>query len=208
MSEPIITDSNDFAQIIPFTNVPADDDLWIDEWCHRMDEARAVFIDAEIKRHTVLIQDAREKHNHHNNIENYCREHDIRIVRKVLNVGDYCLAYVDDTGQILLKGKISVDVKAGGLQELVSDLQRDRRQFDKKYSKCYKDGVQLFVLVEEPIKTLNDLVSWKAAYSKLTGRELLDYIHKVKVSYGVRFVFCDKKDTAETLMRILRGKYE
>ena len=156
----------------------------------------------------MLIQDAREKHNHHNNIENYCREHDIRIVRKVLNVGDYCLAYVDDTGQILLKGKISVDVKAGGLQELVSDLQRDRRQFDKKYSKCYKDGVQLFVLVEEPIKTLNDLVSWKAAYSKLTGRELLDYIHKVKVSYGVRFVFCDKKDTAETLMRILRGKYE
>ena len=44
MSEPIITDSNDFAQIIPFTNVPADDDLWIVEWCHRMDEARAVFI--------------------------------------------------------------------------------------------------------------------------------------------------------------------
>lgn len=147
-----------------------------------------------LSKKIILIEDTRNKIGKHNNIFKYCKEHDIEIQRKVLNVGDYMLP----------QGTIAVDTKQS-LSELANDLYTDKLAFNKKYKKCLKDGIKLIVLVEEPIKDLNELVAWKSKHSRINGRLLLDMIHTIQASYGVKFVFCDKKNTGETLLKLLKG---
>lgn len=153
----------------------------------------------------IMVQDQREKRSHHNNIEFYCAEHGLQIIRKRLNVGDYRLADVDECGNIIYLNNISVDVKGGGLAELAQDLYRDKLAFNKKYKKCLIDGIKLVVLIEEEVKSLSDLVSWRSKHTRITGRFLLMMMETVKRSFGVEFYFCKKEDTGENIIRLLKG---
>lgn len=142
----------------------------------------------------ILYQDQREKRGHHNSVENYCREHNITIIRKRLNVGDYMFP----------DGKIAVDTKQD-LAELANDLYRDKLAFNKKYKKCLQDGIKLIVLVEENVKSLKDIVNWRNLHGKVSGRMLLDLMQTVRVSYGCEFKFCDKKNVGENIIALLNG---
>lgn len=141
----------------------------------------------------ILIEDSRNKIGKHNNIFKYCKEHGIEIQRKVLNVGDYMLP----------QGTTAVDTKAD-IEELACDLHRDKLALNKKYKKCLKDGIKLIVLIEQPIKDLNDLLKWKSRHSRINGSYLVEMIHTIKVSYGVRFVFCSPQKTAQKLLELLK----
>ena len=151
----------------------------------------------------IMVQDAREKKSKHSNIENYCREHNIPIVRKMLDVGDYRLATINNTGQLEYINNRALDTKGGGALELANDLYRDKLQFNKKYKKCYNQGIELYVLVEQEIKSLNDILSWSSPHSKISGKMLYDMIDRVRKSYGVKFVFCRKENVAQTIINIL-----
>lgn len=141
----------------------------------------------------ILIEDSRNKIGKHNNIFKYCKEHGIEIQRKVLNVGDYMLP----------QGTTAVDTKAD-IEELASDLHRDKLALNKKYKKCLKDGIKLIVLIEQPIKDINELLKWKSHHSRINGSYLVEMIHTIKVSYGVRFVFCSPQKTAQKLLELLK----
>jgi hypothetical protein len=150
-----------------------------------------------------MVQDAREKKSKHNNIEDYCREHNIPIVRKMLDVGDYRLATINNKGQIEYINNRALDTKALGILELCSDLYQDKVNFNRKYRKCYEQGIELYVLVEQEIKSLNDILSWSSPHSKISGRMLYEMIDRVRKSYGVKFVFCRKENVAQTIINIL-----
>lgn len=150
----------------------------------------------------LIIQDCREKCGHHNNIEEYCKQHDIPIIRKRLEVGDYMLGTIEN-GRVKPIGKRSVDVKSLGASELAKDLYQDKKSFNKKYKKCYEQGIELYVLVEQEIKSLNDILSWSSPHSKISGKMLYDMIDRVRKSYGVKFRFCRKENVAQTIINIL-----
>ena len=143
----------------------------------------------------VLIEDTRQQKNKHLNVHRYCQEHNIKIVPMCLNVGDY----------MLTNGNVAIDTKAN-IDELANDLFRDKKAFNKKYKKCYKDNIKLIVLVEEKIKTKKDLLAWKSQHSKINGRFLLEMINDLKISYGIDFYFCNKIETGEYLIRLLNGE--
>ena len=151
----------------------------------------------------ILIEDTRQHKNKHLNVHRYCQDNNIEIVPMCLNVGDYMLAERVN-GKVVPIGNTSCDTKATIL-ECANDLYTDKLAFNKKYKKCLKDGIKLIVLVEEKVNNLNELVAWKSKHSRINGRILLDMIHTIKVSYGVKFVFCDKKNTGETLLKLLKG---
>lgn len=151
----------------------------------------------------IMVQDAREKKSKHNNIEDYCRDHNIPIVRKMLDVGDYRLATINNKGQIEYINNRALDTKALGVLELAKDLYQDKKSFNKKYKKCYEQGIELYVLVEQEIKSLNDILSWSSPHSKISGKMLYDMIDRVRKSYGVKFVFCRKENVAQTIINIL-----
>lgn len=140
----------------------------------------------------IILQDHREKKGKHDLVEQYLKQQGITLRRVRLNVGDYMFP----------NGEISCDLKKD-CEELASDLYRDKLAFNKKYKKCLKDGIQLIVLVEEKVNNLNELVAWKSKHSRINGRLLLDMIHTIQVSYGVKFVFCDKNDTPIKLLELL-----
>lgn len=149
----------------------------------------------------LIIQDCREKCGHHNSIIEYCKSHEIPLIRKRLEVGDYMLGEIK-CGKVVPIGKRSIDTKAH-IAELCSDLYRDKKEFNKKYKKCLDNGIQLYVLVEQEIKSLNDILSWSSPHSKISGRMLYDMIDRVRKSYGVKFVFCRKENVAQTIINIL-----
>lgn len=151
----------------------------------------------------IMVQDAREKKSHHDNIEHYCQDKGIPIIRKMLNVGDYRLATITEKGSLKFINNISVDVKGGGLAELATDLYKDKIAFNKKYRKCYDNKIQLYVLVEQEVKTLRDIVTWSSPHTRVNGRLLLDMIDRLRKSYGVKFVFCPKNQTAFNIIKIL-----
>jgi ERCC4-type nuclease len=140
----------------------------------------------------ILLCDTRQKAHKHLNIELYCREHNITMVQRCLNVGDYQIQ----------GGQVCVDTKKDIL-ELAQDLHRDRLSFNKKYKKCLKEGLKLIVLVEQPISSNRDILEWKSKYTKITGRYLFDMITELKMSYGIRFMFCGKNETGRVLINIL-----
>ena len=141
----------------------------------------------------ILIEDSRNKIGKHSNIKNYCDNNGIVIVRKVLNAGDYMLP----------QGTVAIDTKQS-IEELAIDLHKDRLAFNKKYKKCLQDNIRLIVLVEEEIKDLNELLKWKSRHSRINGSYLVEMMHTIKVSYGVRFVFCSPKKTALRLFELLK----
>ena len=149
----------------------------------------------------LIIQDQREKHGHHNEISNYCKEHEIPLIRKRLEVGDYMLGEIK-CGKVVPIGKRSIDTKQD-MSELASDLYRDKLAFNKKYKKCYEQGIELYVLVEQEITSLNDILSWSSTHSKISGKMLYDMIDRVRKSCGVKFVFCRKENVAQTIINIL-----
>ena len=149
----------------------------------------------------LIIQDCREKVGHHQPIIEYCKSNEIPLIRKRLEVGDYMLGEIN-CGKVVPIGKRSIDTKQD-LAELSSDLYRDKTEFNKKYRKCYEQGIELYVLVEQEIKSLNDILSWSSPHSKISGKMLYDMIDRVRKSYGVKFVFCRKENVAKTIINIL-----
>lgn len=142
----------------------------------------------------ILLCDTRQKAHKHLNIEGYCRKHNITMIPSCLSVGDYQLQ----------GGQVCVDTKKD-LLELAQDLHRDRLAFNKKYKKCYKENLKLIVLVEEKVKSTRDIVNWRSKYTKITGRYLLDMITDLRLSYGIRFMFCNRIDTGKCLIDLLTG---
>jgi hypothetical protein len=149
----------------------------------------------------IIIQDFREKHGHHEGITNYCKENNILLYRMKLEVGDYMLGTFEN-GKYIPIGNRSIDTKQD-LAELATDLYKDKIAFNKKYRKCYDNKIQLFVLVEQDIKTLRDIVTWSSPHTRVNGRLLLDMIDRLRKSYGVKFVFCPKNQTALNIIKIL-----
>jgi ERCC4-type nuclease len=144
------------------------------------------------------VFDTREKRNEH--IRAYFNKHGIEYEIRKLDVGDY---------QIEGKPQISVDRKRS-LGELSHNLMnpKDHSRFWKEVRRAREQKIKLFVLVEHggQIKSIEDVAKWTDKYSGVSGRSLADEIYRVHISYGVEFLFCDKRCTAKKIIDILEAE--
>lgn len=145
----------------------------------------------------IYCLDSREKKNEH--IKAYFDRHDIPYIVKKLDVGDYMIE----------GGTISVDRKRT-LEELSCNLlnPQDKKRFMREVKRAREAGIQLVVLCEHggKIRCLQDVANWESSYSPVKGRALVDAMHRLTVSYGVRFEFCSKRSTGKRIVEILEGK--
>lgn len=151
----------------------------------------------------ILIEDTRQQKGKHNNVHKYCDSQGIEIYPLTLTVGDYMLGEVQND-KVVPIGNRAIDTKFA-LIELAGDLSKDEQALDKKYRKCYEQGIKLIVLIEEPFGSIQEIASWKNPHGFVNGRKLLDKMHRLKMMYGIDFMFCDKKRTGETLIKLLKG---
>ena len=90
----------------------------------------------------VLLEDTRNQPGKHKNIQAYCRQNGIEIVRTKLLVGDYMLAGAEGGG-------ISVDTKTLGVPEIAENVFQSHERFRRECEMAQKCGIQLVVLIEE-----------------------------------------------------------
>lgn len=148
----------------------------------------------------IIYQDTRQQKGKHRNIESYFSRNGIEVVNVKLDVGDY----MSDENP-----NITIDTKYG-LDELAKNLtnKADHARFMREVRRAYAAQITLIVLVEHRgIKDANDVLRWRSKYSPVTGAALVREMFRIRMAYGVKFLFCDKLSTGKTIMEILKGEY-
>ena len=143
----------------------------------------------------VYIFDSREKKNDH--IKAYFEKHGIPFKVQKLDEGDY---------QIDGNPNITVDRKQN-MQEMYNCVVNDKSRFMKEVRRCYEKHIKLYVLIEHggQIKSLSDVPKWKPKYGTINSREIAERLYRLHISYGVEFIFCDKRSTGRRIVELLQG---
>ena len=144
----------------------------------------------------MYIFDTREQKNDH--IKKWFDKHGIAYRTEKLDCGDYMI----DGGSLTIDRKQNLDELAKNLLN-----PQDKQRFIRECKRAMETGVKIIVLCEhgKGVKSLPDIRGWKSKYSPVTGKALLDAIYRVCVSYGVQFVFCDRRQTARKIIEILKS---
>jgi len=152
----------------------------------------------------VLLEDTRNQAGKHKNIETYCKQAGIEIIRTKLLVGDYMLTGPESGG-------ISVDTKYG-VPELASNVFQEHERFREECEKAQRCGIQLIVLTEEVLPR-GRLDYWRSPSGrdglpkyKFDPERLRKALITMQDKYGVRFRFCDGRSTGRVLLEYLKGE--
>lgn len=183
----------------------------------------------------LLIEDTRQQiyggNDKHANIHTYCEKIGLPVVRQVLNYGDYALCNKSNfdpwakqdykTGEFIgvfnPDMKVVVDTKQS-VMELFSNLTHEHRRFRDECIRSQDAGSQLIILIEETLPEGN-LEKWEAPVWRTTSRyhtagqkmtladpvRLRKMMYTMQAKYGVKFRFCDPRQTGKHLIEYLTG---
>lgn len=147
-----------------------------------------------------IVVDTREKPHAISAILSYFEKHQIDVIRRKLDTGDY----MTDP-----PGNVSVDRKQN-LLEVVKNVCQQHKRFSAECVRAKEAGIRLVILVEHggKIRGVDSVKDWNnprlstSPYA-VSGARLhhimLTYQHK----YGVQWEFCDKRSTGKRIAEIL-----
>lgn len=169
-----------------------------------------------------IIEDSRNKINHHDNKNQFFQENGIMVLRSKLPFGDYAL--MDNMS-------ISVDTKESFL-EIENNLTKQHTRFRNEIINANNFGIGLVILIEEEIQynSLDDVAArYKIPKWKSTTYEMINGVKHVKhrkgqpmgvfnvetiikamktmqEKYAVIFAFTTKEKCGEAIIDILVNK--
>lgn len=178
----------------------------------------------------VILEDTRQQvwdGDKHRNIHRYCQQTGIQIIRQPLPYGDYAIAREDEDGLVyenLDKGLIAwepaiiCDTKRDVLEIISNIMSPTYKRFRAECQKAQAAGSTLVILVEEALPE-GRLDKWKSpVYSRsVNGHRAGDPITRanpaslrkalitIQNKYGVKFRFCDGRQTGKQLIEYLTG---
>lgn len=124
----------------------------------------------------------------------------VKHFRSKLYVGDY---------QSLDNPRLVVDRKKD-LQELCGNVCQQHERFRSELIRAQDAGIQIVILCEHggSIKDLEDVYFWqnprrRTSPGAISGQRLFKVLSTMKEKYGVRFEFCDKRQTGRRIVEIL-----
>lgn len=148
----------------------------------------------------VILEDTRQQEGKHRNIDQYFKRAGITVERCCLYVGDYAIA--NDQSR-------AVDTKQDVLEVAKDIMSADHERFKRECQRANDAGIKLLILIEE---TLPDggLANWVSpkdsrgrALSAVKGESLRRAMLTMTVKYGVRFRFCDGRETGRIIAEYL-----
>lgn len=159
----------------------------------------------------ILVEDSRQQEGKHKNIYQYCKKHNIEIIRKCLSVGDYMLP----------GGMISVDTKQDMLEICKDIMSADHRRFRAECQRAKELGIKLIILTEElppyGMVDLWEVPRWKSSnewhrfgdpMTLIEPEALQKAMETMTMKYGVQFRFCTRRQTPQRLIKYLKGEYK
>ena len=148
----------------------------------------------------LMYVDTREKPRAIQKILSHLEKEGWTVIHQKLDEGDYKLAP---------DGPVTVDRKQN-LTEVAHNLTWDRERFQRELRRCADKGTTIYVLVEHggSIKGLTDVPTWrnprlKTSPKAVSGPQLYKMMLTWAAKYGVRWRFCDKRNTGREIVRIL-----
>lgn len=148
----------------------------------------------------VILEDTRQQAGKHKNIDSYFRRAGIQVERCCLYVGDYAIA--NDQSR-------AVDTKQDVLEIIKDIMSSDHARFAAECERAQAAGIKLLVLIEE---TLPDggLLRWESPrgadgrpLTTVEGVSLKRAMITMTLKYGVRFRFCDARQTGRIIAEYL-----
>lgn len=147
----------------------------------------------------MILCDTRQQPGKHANIDRYFEKTGIPFARQALYVGDYAIA--NDQCR-------AVDTKQD-VMELLQDMHTDHDRFRRECERAKDAGIQLLILIEEVLPE-GGLAAWKAPIGKdgkprtqSDPERLRKALLTMTAKYGVRFRFCDPKETGRLIVEYL-----
>ena len=148
----------------------------------------------------LILEDTRQQAKKHESKHKWFAENGVKVERCRLYVGDYTLP----TDQ-----SICIDTKAD-LQELCGNVCQQHERFRAELVRAQEAGIQLVILCEHggDIKSLEDVYFWqnprrRTSPGAISGQRLFKILNTMQEKYGVRFEFCDKRQTGRRIVEIL-----
>ena len=146
----------------------------------------------------LIVVDTREK-GHKKILEYFDKVGQNYIVSK-LDYGDY----------MLYKNNNVVIDRKDSLLELSHNLCNilEHQRINREIARAKEDSCKnfIFLIAESKIKSVEDIKTWSSPHTKVKGETLLKIMQTMKQRYGVRFVFCTKKQIGEMIVKLLRGE--
>lgn len=146
----------------------------------------------------IIFVDSNQKDGKHEQKHKYLTDAGYELVRKRLCVGDYMIEGND---------YISIDTKQD-LGEMCNNLigsQKEHCRVMNEIRRAKDNHIKLVFLIEQRgYHSIEDVKNYNPKYGyRLTGRKLMEKMYTVHISYGVDFLFCDKRNTGKEIIRIL-----
>ncbi len=130
-------------------------------------------------------------------------------IRTCLPSADYMA--LRSEGKMYLDYSTLIDTKKD-LEEISGNLcntqnhERIKREIAKAKELGCKDFI--FLIGDNRVKHISDIQNWRSPHTKVRGCVLLKIMHTMTDKYGVRFIFCQKKDMGKKIIELLGGKNE
>ena len=149
---------------------------------------------------TIQI-DTREHDDAVREIRRYFDENGVKHFSSKLFVGDY---------MSLDNARFCVDRKQS-LLEICQNVCQDHDRFRRELERANEYGIRLVFLIEHgaDIRTLDDVRSWqnprlKSSKLAVSGERLYKILRQLEVTYGTKFYFCTKEQTARGIIKLLK----
>lgn len=152
-----------------------------------------------MEENLVIKMDTREKINKKTQLLKYFDNHNIKVERIKLDVGDYSIKGYDG---------VSVDLKQD-ITEIATNMFCDKDRFERECIRAKNNNILLIFLIQEKCDKIK-LLKWRAK-EKINGKRFLNVYgwqiyNEMKIYvklFGVKFRFCHKLSTGKTLLDIL-----
>lgn len=148
----------------------------------------------------VILEDTRQQEGKHKNIDTYFSRCKIDVARCCLYVGDYTIA--NDQSR-------AVDTKQDVLEISKDIMSSDHERFRRECERAMAAGIKLLVLIEEQLPD-GGLINWQSptdsrgrALTTVKGESLRRAMLTMTMKYGVRFRFCDSRQTGRLIVEYL-----
>ena len=169
-----------------------------------------------------VICDTRQQAGHHGHVDGWLEAHGVSYEYRKVDFGDYVRG--DEAGNV------SVDTKKD-VQELAANCGRDHARFVRELVRARDAGWRLYVLVEQhpEYEDRAKLEGWVSGVCRrchfrargmcrpsetrgarclrgarpMQGDALAKILDTMERRYGVRFMFCAKRDTARVICGLL-----
>lgn len=148
----------------------------------------------------VIVEDTRQQAEKHKIKNEYFENHNIKVIRSKLPIGDY--ARIDNMSVV-------IDTKKD-IQEIIQNVTKDHKRFVAECELAKESGIQLIILIEnkDNVEKKEDLFKWynwrlKKSPKATTGKTLYKILNTMEEEYKVLFQFCTPEKSPEIIEEIL-----